>query len=184
MKISRTQLRKLIIESVTGKTIHESAYDEKMGSIGTPEAGKINAPAQENSKAIIIHTEKVGKVSDIMKAISEKLKKPSILKSVYYIWRDLDEYWSNLGKPSFTMKNVVGRAGDPYMYQQVGDELRVVAGPKAKAIGVTFTPKSEQEYKPLGSLESSSRSSAASSKSSGDSSAASSASSGSSFSSL
>lgn len=183
MKISRTKLRKLIIESVTGKKIHESAYDEKMGSIGTPEAGKINAPAQENSKAIIIHTEKVGKVSDIMKAISEKLKKPSILKSVYYIWRDLDEYWSNLGKPSFSMKDVVGRAGDPYMYQKVGDELRVVAGPKAKAIGVTFAPKSQEEYKPLGSLESSSKSSG--SGSSGSSGSGSSGdSSGSSFSSL
>lgn len=178
MKITRNQLRRLIAESTFGM-LNENAYETMMKNMfkgkGQASTGHLKL-SDANQNAAILHfkgkefgadedTKKIGtnnQVKNVMSSIADKTKATTLKKNDYYIWTGLDKFWSS----GMTEMGEIGtKKNDPYLYQKEGSKLRVVAGPRAKSIGATFTLKQQDEEKfSFGKLFSSSM------KSSGDSS--------------
>ena len=165
MKITRRKLRKLINETVK-ITLKESAYKKMLDIAGqTPEKGTSGGFLKvddQNKEAAILHhgnsaygnskdvpgTYQLGK--NIMQSIAKATKKDLTRKN-YYIWTGLDSFWNS---KMTELEGVLGRSGDPYLYQGVGsknkdgyyDKLQVVAGPSAKQMGFIFSNKKKIEF--------------------------------------
>jgi len=201
MKVTRQQLLNLINETVR-KVLNESAYEKMLGLTNSSSdkgtsAGFLKVDDQ-HKEAAIMHfggqryggSDKVtgeyvlGK--NVMQSIAKATSKDLTRKN-YYVWTGLDRFWDS---GMTELQGVLGRKGDTYLYQGVGnknsdgyyDKLQVVAGPLAKQMGYIFSNKKKIQIPPendiLGGIAASS---SASSKSSSDSSAKSSTASSNSF---
>lgn len=151
MKITKSQLRRIIVESI----LNEDGYEQIISSLGGKRENGLLVPDGANKDAILIHmagTEygrgkdtKTVKVRGMEKNAMEGIAKATgkdLSKKNYYIWRGLSEYWDS----GMTKLPASGRRGDPYLYMpsSIGkdgfiDKVRVVAGPQAKAIGRTIS---------------------------------------------
>lgn len=150
MKITKSQLRRIIIESI----LNEDGYEQIMSSLGGKRENGLLVPDGANKDAILIHmagtpygmgTRKDGRGIGMEKNAMEGIAKATgkdLSKKNYYIWRGLSEYWDS----GMTKLPASGRRGDPYLYMpsSIGkdgfiNKVRVVAGPQAKAIGRTIS---------------------------------------------
>ena len=150
MKITKSQLRRIIIESI----LNEDGYEQIISSLGGKRENGLLVPDGANKDAILIHmagtsygmgTRKDGRGIGMEKNAMEGIAKATgkdLSKKNYYVWRGLSEYWDS----GMTKLPASGRRGDPYLYMpsSIGkdgfiNKVRVVAGPQAKAIGRTIS---------------------------------------------
>ena len=150
MKITRRQLRSIIIENVLSERVLNEGYDS-MSSVLTGEHGLFGLN-DSNSEAVLVHVKGTeygkgkgagpGKGNRPAKFIMDTVSSATardLSKKDYYLWKGLDDFWENGAVGSLPAS---GRRGDPYLYMPSSvdnsglvDKVRVVGGPVARAIG-------------------------------------------------
>jgi len=150
MRLTRRELRSIIIETILAEKALNEGYDS-MSDVLTGEHGLFGL-SDGNNEAVLVHIKGTeygkGKTTGpgagnrpakfIMDTISKATAK-DLSKNDYYLWKGLDDFWENGAVGTLP---VSGRRGDPYLYMpsSIGsnglvDKVRVVAGPVPRAIG-------------------------------------------------
>ena len=149
MRITRRQLRRIILENILEDRALNENYDLMSRSgLFTGEHGLFGLD-DGNNEAVLVHIKGTeygkGKIKGsgagnrpakaIMDAISRAVAK-DLSGSNYYLWKGLDDFWANGATGKLP---VIGRRGDPYLYMRSSSDgdgrVRVVGGPVARAIG-------------------------------------------------
>jgi hypothetical protein len=128
VKVTRTQLRDLILESLTNEQIKKSGEaDLTVKAMG--------GDVQGSAVAVM-----GGEFDKIQRMLSLRSK-----PSQYFVWKDSDTSVDGLYK----LGAFQGNKGDPYTYDKVsGSMYRVISGPMRGAIGKTFRPKTTPKKLP------------------------------------
>ena len=123
MRITRLQLKQIILESLKNENIKKtSAQDLTVKGMGTTSQGE----------AVPVMQGELEKVKDIL-SLSRDLQS-------YFVWKDSNTSLDGLYK----LGVFVGSKGDPYTYDKLsGSSYRVISGPKAAPVGKIFTMKKE-----------------------------------------
>lgn len=132
MKITRLQLRKLIIESMLNEDSKFLGFDE----------------VADNPEALKFKSAPGGPLEDLQKKMKEKVG-ANISLDKYYLAKEFYETYTSKGVPGLlgmTGKSLgISGKGDPYTYKSMGNgKYKVISGPDPKAIGKVFTPKKKQ----------------------------------------
>lgn len=157
MKITRRQLKSIIIESILSEKLLIEGYDSMSNAL-TGVHGLFDL-SDKNSEAVLVHIggtdygkgKTVGPGAGnrpamfIMETIAAATNK-DLSKQDYYLWKGLDDFWDNgaVGKIPAT-----GRRSDPYLYMpsSIGsdglvDKVKVIGGPVPSAIGREISARS------------------------------------------
>lgn len=150
MRLTRRQLRSVIVEAILAEKALNEGYDS-MSSTLTGEHGLFGLN-DGNNEAVLVHIKGTqygkGKLTGggpgnvpakaIMSAVSNATAR-DLSKNDYYLWKGLDDFWENGAVGGLPAS---GRRGDPYLYMpsSIGsnglvDKVRVVGGPVPRAIG-------------------------------------------------
>lgn len=136
MKISREKLRRLIAESNSRRLIEQE--DKKY--FGFEEVSG-------QPKALKMKVDLGGPTRDVFTKLAKALN-ADLDEDNYYLFKGYYDKYMSKGKPGIfgaTGKSLgISKDGDPYTYEPLGGgKYRVISGPKANAVGKTFTAKSK-----------------------------------------